>query len=56
MSSLTSLADHHEQLAKKFFESELTPTDCSRHLLPSKKDINDVSELRYATQYSGFNA
>jgi Mg2+ and Co2+ transporter CorA len=39
MSSLTSLADRREHLAKHFFEGLLSQTNCLHHLLPPKRDL-----------------
>ena len=39
MSSLTSLADRREHLAKHFFAGLLSPANCLHHLLPPKRDL-----------------
>jgi hypothetical protein len=56
MSSLTSLADRREHLAKHFFEGLLSPTNCLHHLLPPKRDLNVILKLRSANHYSGYTA
>ena len=50
---LSSLADRREELARRFFDSVLNPSNCLHSLLPLKRDINIIAKLRHVNHYSG---
>ena len=52
MNMLPSLADRREDLAKRFFNSLLNPTNCLHYLLPPKRDINVISKLRHVKLFA----
>ena len=52
MNMLPSLADRREDLAKRFFNSLINPTNCLHYLLPPKRDINVISKLRHVKLFA----
>ena len=52
MIMLPSLADRREDLAKRFFNSLINPTNCLHYLLPPKRDINVISKLRHVKLFA----
>ena len=52
MNMLPSLSDRREDLAKRFFNSLINPTNCLHYLLPPKRDINVISKLRHVKLFA----
>ena len=48
---LPSLAERREKLTKEFFTKLLDPLSCLHHLLPLKRNCDDVNKLRHSKQY-----